>query len=210
MGKSGSTNRPYNSPKRAARAAATRRQLVASARRLFAEHGYAATTIDAIAADAGVAVQTFYAAFGSKRALLVALLDQMEADADLPALTEQLTRAAGDPRRQLGAVVDFEARLFDRAADVMAIVRSAGQAEADLTGLWREGEERRRAGLAPVVRGWKRRGALRPGLSERQAADIFWALTGVDTYRLFVDECAWTVDRYRDWLTATLEAALLA
>ena len=210
MVKTGRTKRRYDSPKRKEQAAATRRQLVASARQLFTERGYAATTIETIARDAGVAVQTFYAAFGSKRALLDALLDQLEAEADLPALTRELADASDDPRRQLRAIVDFEVRLFERAADVIAIVRSAGQAEADLTRLWREGEGRRRAGLSPVVRGWKRGGALRPGLTERQAVDVLWALTGVNAYRLFVAECAWGAGQYRDWLTRTLESALLA
>jgi TetR/AcrR family transcriptional regulator, regulator of autoinduction and epiphytic fitness len=202
--------RSYESPKRRERAAATRRQIVASARRLFTARGYAATTIDAIAEQAGVAPPTVYATFGSKRAVLLALLDQMEADADLPALRRDLRAAAADPHRQLGTLVDFEVRLYERAADVLAIVRGAGQADADLTELWQRGEGRRRAGLAPIVRGWRRHGALRDGLTARQAVDVLWSLTGADAYRLFVEECGWSGRQYRDWLTHTLAALVLA
>ncbi len=203
-----SQKRQYDSPTRRARAAATRQQVVAAARALFPAQGYAATTIEAVARAAGVAVQTVYATFGSKRAILLAMLDALEADADLGALRRELQVAADNERRQAAAIVAFEVRLFQRAAGVMAMVRGAGEADADLTELWRAGEARRRAGLAPVVRAWRRRGVLRPRLSERQALDVVWALTGADNYRLFVEECGWTVRRYRAWLTATLTGAL--
>jgi len=55
---------------------------------LFAEQGYAATTIESIARDAGLAVQTFYATFGSKRSVLFALLDEMEDAADIHGLIQ--------------------------------------------------------------------------------------------------------------------------
>ncbi len=200
--------RHYESPTRRARAAATRQQVVGAARALFLAQGYAATTIEAVAHDAGVAVQTIYATFGSKRAILLALLDALEAEADLGALTRELQIAADDERRQAAAIVAFEVRLFQRGAGVLAMVRGAGEADADLTALWRAGEARRRSGLAPVVRTWNRRGVLRAGVSERQALDIVWALTGADHYRLFVEECGWSARRYRAWLTTALVAAL--
>jgi AcrR family transcriptional regulator len=202
--------RPYDSPARRARADATRGRIVDAARRLFAARGYATTTIDAIAKAARVAVPTVYAVFGSKRAVLLALLDRIEADAQVSALADALKRAAGHPDRQLALFVDFEVRLFARGADVIGIARHAGHVDADLALLWRRGEARRRAGVAPLDRDWKRRGALRADLTVRQALDILWALTGADAYHLFVDECAWSLTRYRAWLTATLRTALLA
>src|SRR3954469_22767399 len=65
--------RRYESPRRREQAAATRRQILEAAERLFAERGYAATTMAAIAAEAGVAVKTVYLAFETKSGLLRAL-----------------------------------------------------------------------------------------------------------------------------------------
>jgi AcrR family transcriptional regulator len=200
--------RRYESPKRRQQADATRRRLAASARRLFAKNGYAATTIESIARDAGVAVQTFYATYGSKRAVLFAILDEAEAEADLSGLLADLQKTASDPRRQLRLIVDFNVRLFQRSADILEILRAAGSTDTDLASVWREGEERRRKGQAPLVREWVKRDALRPGLKEPEAADILWALSSPDIYRLFVVERRWSVARYREWLMATLEQLL--
>jgi AcrR family transcriptional regulator len=202
------TKRKYKSAKRREQAEATRRRVVASARRLFAEHGYTATTIEAIAGDAGVAVQTIYAAYGSKRGILLATLNELEVQADLPELMKALQEAKSDPLRQLQHVVAFNVKLFERAADILEMLRAAGSADADLAAMSREGEERRRAGQAPIVRAWTERGSLRSGLKESEAADILWALTGPDNYRLFVIEQGWSADRYRDWLEFALESLL--
>jgi AcrR family transcriptional regulator len=201
--------RPYDAPARRARAAATRRQVVDAARRLFAARGYAATTIEAIAKAARVAAPTVYATFGSKRAVLLALLDRLEADAHVSALVDALRQAAGHSARQLELFVDFQIRFFARGADVIGIARRAGQVDADLHRLWQRGEARRRAGVAPLVRDWRRRGALRANLTTRQALDILWALSGADAYYLFVETCHWSGTRYRAWLTETLRAAVL-
>jgi AcrR family transcriptional regulator len=200
--------RRYESPRRRQQAEDTRKRLAASARRLFSTHGYGATTVEAIARDAGVAIPTFYAVYGSKRAVLFALLDEIEAEADLPALTHRLRESEADPRQQVHHMVDFSVRLFAGAQDVLEIARSAGSAEADATSLWRNGEERRRVGQVHVVRAWAERGVLKPGLTERAAADILWALTGPDMFRLLATERGWSVGRVRDWLAESLVVLL--
>src|SRR5438093_9035691 len=65
--------RRYHSPRRREQAAATRRDILEAAQRLFERQGYAATTIAAIAAEAGVALKTVYVAFESKSGLLHSL-----------------------------------------------------------------------------------------------------------------------------------------
>ena len=198
------SKRRYDSARRRQRAAATRARLRASAGRLFAERGYGATTVEAIAGDAGLAVQTFYAVYGSKRAVLFALLDEGEAAADLPGLLAGL-RGTSDPRRQLRLVVDFNLRLFERVADLLEVRRAAGTTDPDVAAVDREGTERRRAGQAELVRGWASRAALKPGVGEPEAADMLWGLTSPNLYRLFVVERQWPGPRYGDWLFTTLE-----
>ena len=90
------------------------------------------------------------------------------------------------------------------------IARGAGTADPDIASASREGEARRRRGQAQLIRRWKTAGALRPGLTTREAADVLWAMTGPDVYRLFVTESRWSLKRYQGWLTTTLEGALLS
>src|SRR5512141_1361805 len=65
---------------RADRAELTRRRIEASARALFAGRGYPATTLREIADDAGVAVQSVYAIYGSKAGILRALRESVRDD----------------------------------------------------------------------------------------------------------------------------------
>jgi len=63
--------------------AAERRELIlAAAVRLFAERGYHATSMDGIAAQAGISKAVVYDHFASKRALYTVLLDSIRADID--------------------------------------------------------------------------------------------------------------------------------
>jgi AcrR family transcriptional regulator len=202
--------RTYQSPTRAARAQQTRRAILDSARRLFADRGYAATTMPAIAVEAAVAVQTVYAVFGRKRNILFALLDQMPVDADLAGHQVRLAAASGDPRTQLREVVGLSARMFGGTSDVTELARTIGGADQDLADLWREGEQRRYDAQSGLVADWHARGLLRPELDASSGTDILWALSGPDTFRLMVRERGWATEDYRDWLAAVLERELLA
>jgi AcrR family transcriptional regulator len=201
--------KPYISTRRQERAADTRRRLADSARRLFREQGYTATTIAEIAQHADLAVQTFYAVFGSKRAVLMALVDRMEQAAELPQLLQQLAAASGAPE-QLALIVEFNVRLFDRGADVLEIVRAAASADPDIAALKREGDARRRRDQGRLVRGWAQQGALLPGIPEREAADVLWALTSPDVYQLFVEQNGWTKRKFGGWLRAALTELLFS
>ena len=201
--------RAYRSDTRQARARATRERITTSARRLFRQDGYAATSIEAIARAAGVATPTVYAAFRSKRGILLALLGLIEQDAYVSAMSAEIAEAAGDPDVQLGLLTAFHRRLFERGADLFQIVRDAGSAETDIAELWTEGEGRRRAGEAAIVHGWAEGGVLRPGLSEGEALDVLWSMTGPDFYRLLVWDCGWSPARYESWLVAAVGELLL-
>ena len=200
--------RSYRSPRRQAQAESTRRDIAAAARRLFVAQGYGAATIQAIAREAGVAVQTVYAAFGTKRAILFALLDQMVADADLSRLEEDTRVAEGDPRRQLRARVAFASRLYAGAGDLIRVAQAAAAVEPDLAAMVHEGESRRRRAVAGVVRAWQRDGALADGVDEREAVDLVWALLGPDVFRLFVTDRGWSRRRLEQWQFDTLERQL--
>lgn len=61
------TARKYSSPIRERQANQTRTNILDATQRLFLERGYAKTTVEAIAQEAGVAKQTVYAVFRSKK-----------------------------------------------------------------------------------------------------------------------------------------------
>ncbi len=198
--------RRYHSPKRERQAQQTREQIVEAARRLFASDGFANTTVESIAREAGVSVQTVYASVGSKRGIVLALLDWMEVEGGNEELRREL-EASKDPRRQLRAIVRFNRQLFERGQDVLKVVMVA-RADPDVGAFGREGEVRRREGQAVWVREWAEAGVLRPNLDEGEAADILWALTGPELYWLFVVDCGWPGSRFEMWLFETLETQL--
>jgi AcrR family transcriptional regulator len=200
--------RPYRSARRREQAKETRRRILASGRALFVARGYGATTIEAIGAEAGVAVQTVYAAFRSKRGILLALLDQMAADADLAGMEAAVQGAAGNPQRQLRELLAFTSRFYAAGADLIGIARTVSGVEPDLAAMWKEGEGRRHRATSRLVGEWKASGALASGPSAREAADVMWALSGPDVFRLLVLERRWSRARYEAWLARTLERAL--
>src|SRR3954447_16564331 len=113
--------RGYRAPVREAQAARTRARIVEAARTLLVRRGMAATTIAALAREAGCSPQTVYAVFRSKAGRLLALRARVEAGAAPARLAREVAAAAGAPRRQLRASVAFHRRLFEPWADVIAI-----------------------------------------------------------------------------------------
>jgi AcrR family transcriptional regulator len=198
--------RRYNSARRTASAAVTRTQIVTAARQLFASQGYGASSIQAVARAAGVAVPTVYATFGSKRAILLAILDSADVETGTRQLFGNLKASAGDHRAQLAHVIEFTVRFNTVNADLIRLTRTAAGAEPDLADLWTEGEARRRAAQAPLVHAWKP--MLVRGLAAGTAADILWSLTGPEMYQAFVTQCGWTTVRFSQWLRSTLEGLL--
>src|SRR4051794_18052282 len=130
--------RRYRSPKRELQARQTREQIVGAARRLFARDGFARTTVEAIAREAGVSAQTVYASAGSKRAIVGALVDQMEVEGGSEELRRELM-STEDPREQLRAIVRFNRRLFERGQDILRVIM-ATRVDPDMESLWHVGE----------------------------------------------------------------------
>ena len=89
------------------------------------------------------------------------------------------------------------------------ILRSAS-ADPDIYSVSRLGDDRRRAGQAPLILGWAQSGVLRVGLDESAAADILWSLTSPEVFHLFVVRQRWPTARYASWLTDVLERVLFA
>ena len=94
--------------------------------------------------------------------------------------------------------------------DLIEIARTVSGVEPDLGAMWREGEGRRHKALTAMVAEWEAAGALRPGVTARDAADLLWALSGPDMFRLLVVERRWSRRRFEAWIAETAERALFA
>lgn len=203
-----STSRPYRSHVREERAADTQRRIARAARELFAEHGFAGTTVARIAERAGVAAPTVYATFGSKGAIVRALLLQMEHDADGAGWARRIADET-NPHRKLVAFAQWTTALF--SSSKVAIQAAHGAAgDPAIIKLRDEGDRHRREGLRAVIASLARAYALPPELSQERALDRAWILTGVEPYLNATQGCGWSDDEYAQWLAALLHEQLLA
>ena len=201
--------RKYDSAHRKLMAGKTREEILSAARSLFRSQGYGRTSMEEIAAEAGVAVPTVYSTCGGKRAILLLLLDEMEKAADSAGLLAALKDRAGDERAQLRAFIDFSVRLFTEDGGVVRIAELAGMGDPDIGTLWATGGARRLETCRLVLGGWEEHRILRPGLTEERAIDILWALCGPEFYSVFVRQRAWTPAQFGEWLYETAQGQLL-
>lgn len=207
--------RPYRSPLRTAQAGQTRRAIIDAATRRFIEAGYGATSIEAIAAAAGVSRATVFTAVGGKAALLktaydVALVGDDEAVALADRAGSRAIRAEPDPARYLERYAGIVVELGARVAAVYEAVRGAASADPEVRPVWDKIQQERRIGAAHVVADTAAKGPLRDGIDEASAADIVWILNDPGLYHLLVNVRGWPVERYREWLAASLQHELLA
>ncbi len=199
--------RTYSSPLRDQQAAETRRRIVAAARELFAARGFAGATVAGIAEQAGVSVPTVYAVFGSKGAIMRALLTRLEDDADAASWRARIADEP-DPYRKLERFAQWSRALFSTGRAVIEAALGAGN-DPTVLELREQGDRNRREWLAAVVSALAEAGALRPGIDERGAIDRAWMLTGPELYFHGTTGCGWSDTGYERWLTDLLQSDLL-
>jgi AcrR family transcriptional regulator len=155
-----------------------------------------------------VSPQTIYAVFGSKGGLLIALLDQLEADVDALGYASAIDAAAGDAAAQLELIVRYHCELFERGLDVIDLARRSSS-DPVVGGFVNEGNRRRREACLRWARAWRKAGVLRDGVTVRTAADLLWVHCGADLFAAFVLGCGWDRERLEHWLAVTLRSLLL-
>lgn len=204
----GTGKRRYDSLRRVAQAQETRAEIARAARRLFVAHGWAATTVRAVAEEAEVSVPTVYAAYGDKAGLVRAVADAADVTADVAAMLSALEDASAGPERQLAAMAGYDRRLFERSGDVIALVREAGRTEPELAAAYDEGRRRGDGTRVQVFSSWPD-GVLRDGLDVPAAVDVYAALCNVDVYTTLTVERGWSPDRVETWWSGALARELL-
>lgn len=204
----GTERRRYDSLRRDAQARQTRADISEAARRLFVSQGWAATTIRSVAQEAGVSVPTIYSAYGDKAGLTLALAEAADLSADSQQMLEELEDDASDPRRQLAAMAGYDRRLFERAGDLIALVREAGRTEAELDAAYRAGRSKGDETRTQVFSSWPR-DTLREDLTVPRAVDVYAAICNVDVYNTFILERGWSPDDVEEWWVEALPRELL-
>jgi len=209
----GPVKRRYDATGRRQAAARTRAAILDAARELFAERGYSATPMTAIADRAGVALDTVYASVGRKPELARLLIETAISGADEAVPAEQrdyvqAIQAAPDARSKIAVYAAAMAAIAPRVAPMLAIIQQAAREEPELARLWNQIAERRAANMRLFVADL---GAVAPlRLDPDQAADVVWVTNSAEMYQLLVGQRGWTPQRYERFLADTWHRLLLA
>lgn len=207
------TRRRYDSSGRRERARQTRDQITWVAEQLFLAEGYAATTVTAIAAAAGVSVETIYKGFGGKPGLVRAIVERgLAGPGPVPAerRSDHIRDTEPDPRRILSAWGSFTAEIGPRTAPILTLARDAAASDPEIAALLDEMSAARHERMTLNARGLANAGHLRPGLTPEQAADILWTYSSPELYELLVIRRGWPADHYGHFVGQALIAALLS
>jgi AcrR family transcriptional regulator len=185
-----------------------------TARDLFVGEGYPATTMERIAAQAGVAVQTLYYTFRTKAQLLCEVMESTAAGETEPApvaqrswMAEAMTTQSG--HRALALSIEHGTDIFERAAPLWPALWAASALDPYVAEYWRHVAANRREGMGRLVTRLADIGALRDDVDQKTATDLMFVLFSHDTYRGLVQQAQWTRPAYKAWLFATLTRQLI-
>jgi AcrR family transcriptional regulator len=206
--------RSYNSPRRQEQAAATRRSILEAAQRLFERQGYALTTMDAIASEAGVALKTVYVGFATKSGVLRALWDLLlKGDQDDASVAERPwyreVIEETDPERKLRLNARNSRIVKLRIAGLLEVIRDAAPVDPDIAALWELIQTDFYDNQRTIVKALQKTKSLRRGLDETRATDILWTLNHPDVWLLLVGRRGWTPEEFEKWFADTTCAQLL-
>jgi AcrR family transcriptional regulator len=206
--------RSYSSTLRTDQARRTRRRIVDAAAELFAEHGYAGTTIDAVATAAGVSRKTVFDSVGGKAQLMKLAYDFAIVGDDEP-----VPLADRPEMRAMLAEPDYGKRLAMYASLVVGIDRRLSSAWRAFEGAATSDPEaakfyvamvqQRRQAMREAAQMFADAGALRPDLDVEVAADLMWFYNDPSLYDKLVRQRGWSVDRFQAWLAEALQVQLL-
>jgi AcrR family transcriptional regulator len=204
--------RSYDSTKRQAQARATRAAIRDAATRLFLARGYAGTTIQAIADEAGFASQTVYAAFKTKFAVLKEAIETsiVGDDEPIPLLErDDITSIDDEPDQRQRARMQARtvSQIQQRVAPMSLVARDAAAADPEVAAFWEQGKVQRRTGMAQAAQSLAGGDGLRIPIDE--AADVLWVIFSPDVFMQFTRDKGWSMERYEAWVLDTIEQTLL-
>ena len=203
--------RQYDSSRRRAAALTNRRAILDACRELLFRDGYQATTIRAVADQAGLSPETVYKAFGNKPRMMKALWDiTLAGDDSTLTIAErpeiQAIAATADPHAKLVKYAAFVSGVQERLAALFTLL---AQSDPEVAQLLDATEQERLIGVTAFVAHLAHEGMLRTGADQGIVADACWVLTSPHLFIQLTAARRWEVDTYRHWLTDVLTATLL-
>jgi AcrR family transcriptional regulator len=198
--------RAQKSPLRREQAALTRARIVEGATAVFELRGYEGARI-----EDRVAVPTVYKVFTNKRTLLRASVEAAITDGEageverLTWFREQLEEPTAE--RQLRLIARNARRMYDRAGQLLEVVRAAAASYDDIEALWRAINDERLGRARTSAERLASKAKLRTTVGE--AALTLWALSVPELYVLQIHAGGMKADDYERWLGDLLVAALL-
>jgi len=201
-------SRTYRSPLRDEQARQTRSSVLAAARRLFTEQGYAATTVAQIATEAGVAVDTVYAAVGAKSVIFRLLLETALSGTDeaVPAEERDYVRrmmAQTGAREKLETYAAAVRAIGERLGPLHLVLRDAAAQAPELARIRDDINSRRAKNMRSLARDLIATGDLRPDLEVDEIADVVWSMNSAEFYYLLVRDRGWAPAKFQGWLAET-------
>lgn len=206
-------SRAARAPRR--RGADTRRRIEEAAARLFTRDGYSAATMQAIAAEAGVHVQTIYLAYGTKPALLAACAARLVAgdeDPEIPPAERRWAREVAAKRNPRARLVRYVRQIGDvtpRITPLIDVLRATAPAEPDVAAFLAQMEAGRREGPLQLLGHGVPAGTWRSGLTPDKVADIVFAIASPDTVRALTARRGWSRSAAEALIVRMLERELL-
>jgi AcrR family transcriptional regulator len=194
--------------RRAEYAEATRQAIISSARALFSEKGYFATTVGDIAVAARVSPATIHAVTGGKQGLLGTLMDFWTTAPIVAENAERIEKLA-DPAAIIGVVAMVTREMRQSYGDIMRVVLATAPHDAKAAESLATATSRYRGGLAIAARRLAKLGALRDGLDAEEALDVLWFYFGYGGMFALVDDNGWSYERAGRWLYDAASKALL-
>ena len=205
--------RAYDGSGRREQARARRLAVVLAARDLFERDGFRATTIAGIAAHAGVSPESVYKGFGTKAALAKAVFDVVIAgdDEPVPVAERPAMRAVRDEpdvQRKIALFVEGLSERQARSAKVQILIRDGRHVDDALGPIWAKLNDEGLVGMTMLGSQLLDTGQLRPGIDLDEVRDVLWNYLAIDTYERLVLIRGWPLERYIDWLTRAIIAAV--
>jgi AcrR family transcriptional regulator len=207
--------RRYSNALRTEQTALARSRILTAAGQLFLDRGYLGTTLAAIAAEAGVSVQTVYNVIGGKQAVFKTVYDIALAgdDEPVPMAERPVYQAIGtatDPRECLTLYAGLARQIGERTTPLVRMARAqAATGDKDLAEVLKTLDAELMFGCRYLAGHLAEKFGLRAGLDVDAATDILWSLNGSDLFHRLVNERAWGWDRFERWLAGTYADLLI-
>jgi AcrR family transcriptional regulator len=168
---------------------------------LFCSDGYRATTMEAIAERAGVAVQTLYFTFHTKDELFQEVHERtVLGDENLPPPVQPwyLAAVAADDVRD--AVRHICRGVLSISRRVAPMIPAFHAVAGDPAGeVWERSQRLRHDGMVDLVTALATKKPLRKNVTKVHAADVLYLLLGPDLYRTMVLQRGWTERQLANW-----------